>query len=149
MTLEFDSDVEEVKKFLLDAAARYAQAYIRMPEQAKQFKLLSAICLVYTCGAGAQVALHLDTREVYEPDGTWTNRNYAVLKKPKWASGNADDEEFATVVGENLKRALLASRDSGAFRELPRRNRCELAVEHINGLYGWPNYQDRGKENLI
>jgi hypothetical protein len=44
---------------------------------------------------------------------------------------------------------LLEARTKGVFRDLPKAERCELGVEDpTTGEFGWPSYDDRGKENL-
>ncbi len=172
MKLDLLQESANISKFLADCAARYARAFSRTPEAATQFKLLSAIDLVYTCGAGAQVALNLDTRERYDPDGTWTNENYAILKCPVWEAAGAarvrgelelvfadgsnrvigpdvGEQAYMAMIGDMLKQSLMASRDAGVFNILPRRERCELGVEELNGMYGWPTYENRGTNNLL
>jgi hypothetical protein len=38
---------------------------------------------------------------------------------------------------------------AGIFAGLPKSQRCELGVEDpTTGEFEWPNYEDRGKENL-
>jgi len=53
------------------------------------------------------------------------------------------------IVGDTMKHALLTARDQGWFKQLPKAERCELGVENMEGFYGWPIYEDRGKENLV
>ena len=39
---------------------------------------------------------------------------------------------------------------AGIFVKLPKAQRCELGVEDpTTGEFGWPSYDDRGKENLV
>jgi len=58
------------------------------------------------------------------------------------------DEIICNIVGEAMKHVLLTAREQGIFNKLPQTDRCELGVENMEGLYGWPAYEDRGKENL-
>ena len=58
------------------------------------------------------------------------------------------DNLICPIIGEALKKVLLTARADGAFEKLPKQPKCELAVENIEGFYGWPHYEDRGKENL-
>jgi hypothetical protein len=58
------------------------------------------------------------------------------------------DHLACTIIGDVLKHVLLTARDQGLFKTLPKRPRCELAVENLEGYYGRPAYKERGKENL-
>jgi hypothetical protein len=53
-----------------------------------------------------------------------------------------------TILGDLLKSVLLRARSDGVFAHLPRSPQCELGVEEHDGNYGWPAYEERGKENL-
>jgi hypothetical protein len=52
------------------------------------------------------------------------------------------------LLGDTLKNALLSARAEGVFEPLRKAERCELCVEELDGNYGWPLDEDRGKENL-
>jgi hypothetical protein len=43
---------------------------------------------------------------------------------------------------------LLKARADGVFAGLPKTARCELGVEEQEGTYGWPAYEERGRDNL-
>jgi hypothetical protein len=32
---------------------------------------------------------------------------------------------------------------------VPRAKRCEFGVENLEGFFGWPSYDDHGKDNLL
>ena len=125
---------------------------------------------------GGFVALHFDTRPNAEPDGEWTVHIEGIeLDIPQWnnaaeALGQmpvhfilpdgvkrtvpADDKEFnheafVGLIGDMLKNVLVSARADGVFEQLRKAERCELAVEDLEGHYGWPHYEDRGKENLV
>jgi hypothetical protein len=59
------------------------------------------------------------------------------------------DQLICTIVGDALKHVLLTARDQDLFKPLPKADRCEIGVENLEGFYGWPRYEDRGKENLV
>lgn len=59
------------------------------------------------------------------------------------------DDKICKIVGEAMKHALLSARDQGWFDPLLKAERCELGIENLEGYYGWPKYEDRGKENLV
>ena len=126
----------------------------------------------FELGQDNWVVLVFDTRQDAEPDGEWSRGiNKILLRRPKWPiwhklpddakvffidlSGKKidvsddGDEDACDVVGEALKQVLLTARDQGVFNKLPKADRCELGIEHLEGCYGWPDYEDRGKENLV
>ena len=43
---------------------------------------------------------------------------------------------------------LLKARADGVFAGLSKAPGCELLIEHFDGGYGWPEYDDRGNENV-
>lgn len=129
----------------------------------------------FELGQANWVALVFDTRPDAEPDGEWSSEiDDILLERPKWPiwhklrkndrvqfvdlSGKTvdateeledPDETLCGIVGEALKHVLLTARDQGVFANLPKAERCELGVENLEGYYGWPDYEDRGKENLM
>jgi hypothetical protein len=136
---------------------------------------ISQIIFGFEIGQGNDVWLHFDTRPNPEPDGAWTRQigKIPVLKRPKWPTWESlpegeqvifidlqgqqvevttaenTDELICTIVGDALKHVLLTARDSGLFKSLPKSDRCEMGVMDVmSGYYGWPAYQDRGKENM-
>lgn len=124
-------------------------------------------------GQANWVAIAFDTRPDAEPDGEWSGmlRKKDFLYRPKWPIWEklADDAKvyfmnlagkkvnvmkdpdtmICRIVGEALKQTLLTAREQGVFDALPKAERCELGVENLEGFYGWPKYEDRGKENLV
>jgi hypothetical protein len=108
-----------------------------------------------------------DTRPDAEPDGEWTALIEGnEFERPHWLEvGEADgpitlvqldgtetelseDEEPAEILGELIKQVVFKARADGVFAGLPKAVGCELGVEHFGGAYGWPEYDDRGLDNL-
>ena len=58
------------------------------------------------------------------------------------------DEMICKIIGDALKHVLITARDKGVFKPLLKMERCELGVENLEGYYGWPAYEKRGRENL-
>jgi hypothetical protein len=138
---------------------------------------VSRIQFGFEFGQTNYVVLVLDRRRGAEPDGEWTQEvdqmfdDKTVLLCPNWPiwgdlpedehvsfidlSGKEvdvmdnPDELICNIIGEALKQVLVSARSKGVFENLPRLPKCELAVENIEGYYGWPRYEDRGKENLV
>ena len=115
------------------------------------------------------VAVVFDTRPDAEPDGEWNSHIEGnELERPDWlAAGEAnmdgpitlvqldgtdvelpEGSELAEPLGDLIKAVLLKARADGVFAALPKTAGCELGVEHHDGAYGWPAYEDRGRENL-
>jgi hypothetical protein len=59
-----------------------------------------------------------------------------------------DAEPLVDAIGEFLVALLLTARDGGTFDGLPKAARCELGVEDPYTPWGWPAYEERGKQNL-
>lgn len=116
------------------------------------------------------VAVVFDTRPDAEPDGEWTaNIEGNNLKLARWHDASEQicgqplqliqldgsrtelptNSELAIPLGEMLKAVLIQARSDGFFAELPKSPGCQFGVEHLGGAYGWPSYEDRGRENLV
>ncbi|WP_342378589.1 hypothetical protein NVS55_04285 [Myxococcus stipitatus] len=52
-------------------------------------------------------------------------------------------------LGKMLVATLLEMRDSGQFESLRVSATAELCVEEYEGHFGWPDYEERGKENRM
>lgn len=111
-----------------------------------------------------------DTRADAEPDGEWTSLiDGNELERHSWqTAGQLDLDEPTTVVdldgteleltmglelaellGEMIKAVLLKARADGVFATLPKAPGCEFGVEHFSGAYGWPQHEDRRRDNLV
>ncbi|MDZ4780532.1 MAG: hypothetical protein SGJ19_09795 [Planctomycetia bacterium] len=171
MQVDLKKDMTEIRAMLVEGVRKYAEKHVHPKAKAK-FGPVTAIAVVFDCGTGARVSLNFETRLDYEPDGTWTHTALVELDRPNWEqayealeekgvqfillNGNpkklkagTDDEKYIEVFGEALVSLLKESRDSGVFATLPRAPRCELFVEEQTGMFAWPWYENRGKDNLI
>ena len=171
MIIDLRKDAADIHNMLVETVAKYA-AKSAHPKAGAYHKPVSAVGVTYDCGTAAQVTLHFDVRSDFEPDGTWTHDSFSVLARPEWekaydtlqhhelrlvlADGSsrtlqamAADETYVAVFGEMLVSLLKAARETGVFAALPKQLRCELCVEEVEGMFGWPVYEDRGKENLV
>jgi hypothetical protein len=138
--------------------------------------LVKRIDVGFESDQSAWVVVTFDARPDAEPDGQWTLYFAGnELKRPHWLEANEalreDDlalvlpdgsrveipavgfwagryRQLATALGGMRKGVLLRARADGLFAALPKAADCELGVEHFNGAYGWPVYEDRGVENL-
>ncbi len=86
------------------------------------------------------------------PDGSWTmSLEDNILIRSHWPDlcESIDYEELTEKIGEIIKSVLLEIRDSGGFNEMAKYSDCQLGIEEINGVYSWPYFGDRGKENSV
>ncbi len=123
----------------------------------------------FECAQSGWLVVVFDTRPDAEPDGEWTMLIEGnELDRPHWLrAGEVNIDEPITVVqldgtkaelpagtdlakplGEVVKAAVLKARADGVFASLPKTPGCELGVEDFEGAYGWPNYDERGQDNL-
>jgi hypothetical protein len=157
--------------------ARKVEDYVRtqvVKWRKKATAAVKRIQLGFGYGDSNFVALHFDTRANSAPDGEWAKHiQENELEMPLWnkilqawgdkplrlilpngterhvtESDNCNEKALAALFGEMLKGVLLSARAEGAFEELRKAEHCELGVEELEGNYGWPRYEDRGKENL-
>lgn len=140
MQFNKEKETAEIRKYISDRIADY-----------KNKNKIKFIELGYQFDQGGMVCVFFDTRENASPDGLWTmNLDGNCLPRTHWpiVFENYDEKECAIMIGNLIKTTLLKLRGEGAFGSLNKHDDCELGIEEINGLFGWPNYEDRGKENL-
>ena len=130
------------------------------------------IDLGFQCEQDGWVVLIFDTRPDAEPDGEWNSfidenlferRHWqdALLSlehgpvevvlpdgKKRKITGETEFVDFAALYGDLLKGVLLKARADGVFKFLPKAKECHMGVEEQEGRYGWPAYEDRGKDDL-
>lgn len=172
ITIDLRTDAADVQRLLGDAVRDYLLKH-QAASTAKTHPPVSRIDLAFSLGDGESapwVHLHLDTKPGGEPDGDPTHPDYATLPREAWlpaveavcrggavrvltpdgGSRECDDTSLADALGNFLVAALTEARGRGVFAALPRTPRCELGVEDpTTGDFGWPSYEDRGKENLV
>lgn len=166
--------VLDVRKDIADVVATIGNAVKKFAgRQGKS--TVSGIGLGFHPFEEPQIFVRFDTRPDYEPDGEWTHPEFANLKRPRWAqfiddcedcdgkgavidaegkrheiTEIASDERIVGWLGDALVVAMKKARAAGLFKPLKRAKRCELSIEDAgDGAFGWPRYEDRGKENLV
>ncbi len=164
MTVDFRHDAIAIRSLLKDAVRDYS---------AKKLPAVTRIDLVFSLGDSVSIPwvhLHFDTKPGSEPDGDPAYPGFARLERESWLAAvqavcnnqlvavtkldgkvqECDDPELGQQVGAFLVSMLKEARDTGIFVGLPKAHRCELGVEDpTTGEFGWPNYTDRGEENLV
>ena len=169
MIVDIRKDVPDFMAYIRQRVAEQAVA----PKKSGAPDRVSRIDFGFEFGQGNELWLVFDTRPDAEPDGEWTLQvsNVPSLKRPDWpvwhelpedeavhfidlGGSEVDvmenpDEMICEIVGEAMKHALVLARDEGVFDALPKAERCEMGVENMEGFYGWPMYEDRGRENLV
>src|SRR2546423_13014300 len=157
---------------LVDAVRKYVVKH-KAPRTAKKHPPVSRIDLIFSLADGEAtpwVHLHFDTKPGSKPDGDPTHPDFAELERPSWLPATkavcedkkvsvtlqngktkkCGDAELTEAIGTFLVDMLMAARANNVFASLPKGDRCELGVEDpMTGEFGWPAYQDRGKQNLV
>jgi hypothetical protein len=170
--IDLRNDAINVQGMLADAVREYAAKH-KATRTAKKHPPVTRIDLIFSLGdseATPWVHLHFDTKPGSEPDGDPTHPDFAKLTRETWlpavqAVCDADkvsvvkldgktrkcgDAALTETIGKFLVDMLLEARSKGIFAELPKGDRCELGVEDpTTGAFGWPAYEDRGKDNLV
>ena len=167
MVIDIRKDVPEFEKYV----ARRVSEHVAASKKHKKMKAVARIDFGFEFGQANWVALVFDTRKDAEPDGEWSRGiNKILLKRPKWPIWHKlhddaivefidlkgkkvnvmknPDEMICKIVGDTLKHVLITARDKGIFKPLLKTEKCELGVENLEGYYGWPAYEKRGRENL-
>lgn len=166
MIIDIRDDLADFRQYVL----RRMEQQVKGPDKSLP---VHQIDFGFEFGQQNWVALVFDTREDAEPDGEWINMidESEFLQRPNWPiwdelpegeqvsfinqAGETinvmedPDNLICTIVGDALKHTLIAARDEGLFRPLPKAKGCQIGVENLEGYYGWPNYEDRGKDNLV
>jgi hypothetical protein len=170
LQVDLRQDFEELYAYVVQRVRAFDASSNEGPGEGAQ---VTRIDFGYQCEQSGWVALVFDTRPDAGPDGHWTDwieenrvsrdhwlEAFDTLRgKPVvfWLTegytrkvrAQTGRKECVTLFGELLKEVLLKARADGVFKSLPVADRCEVAVEHFDGGYGWPRYEDRGKENLL
>ena len=171
-SIDLRTDASEVQAMLADAVQRYTAKH-NAKSTAKKHPPVTRIDLIFSLGDSEStpwVHLHLDTKPGSEPDGDPTHPDFAKLLRKAWLPAvqavcegekvsvvkldgktrKCNDATLGETIGKFLVDTLLEARDKGVFIELPKADHCELGVEDpMTGDFGWPNYEDRGKKNLV
>jgi hypothetical protein len=166
MKLDLRRDFKEIYAHLVARVRNFKPDSNDGPGDPGPVKMIEVGFEYSQCG---WLAVVFDTRPNAEPDGEWTGHiDGNAIERPHWLeAGEAHMEgpitlvhwdgtrkelpastELAELLGELIKAVLLKARADGVFVKLPKAPGCELGVEHLEGYYGWPAYEDRGKENL-
>jgi len=172
VTVDLRPEAVAVGALLMDAVREYSENH-GATSTAKQHPAVSRIDLAFSLGDSEStpwVHVNFDAKAGGEPDGTPMHPDFARLDCESWlpvVQAVCNDErvtvirlngeieecgagELARQIGKFLVKVLLDARAAGMFAGLPKSHRCELGVEDpTTGEFGWPHYDDRGKENLV
>ncbi len=171
VTIDLRKDAVDVQEMLTDAVNEYAAKH-KAAATAKTHPPVTRVDLIYSLGDSEStpwVHLHFDTKPGSEPDGDPTHPDFARRTREEWLPAvqavcdeeevnvvkpdgktrKCGDAELGETIGDFLVAMLLEARANGVFASLPKGDRCELGVEDSSGEFGWPAYDDRGKENLV
>ncbi len=167
MRLDLRRDFAEIYAHVADRVRNFDPATNDGPGDPGPVKMVE---VGFEYAQAGWVVVVFDTRPDAGPDGEWNAHIEGnELERPDWlAAGEANMDgpitlvqvdgtevvlpectELAEPLGELVKAVLLKARADGVFARLPKAPGCELGVEHSEGAYGWPAYEDRGEENLV
>jgi hypothetical protein len=168
MQIDYRRDFADIYAYVADRVCTFDPASHDGPGPPGPVKM---IAVGFSYGDSGWVAVVFDTRPDAEPDGEWNSHIEGnVLERPhwQWEEGDLDEEEpitliqadgitrvlpeedveVAKAIGELLKAVVVKARADGLFEGMPKAAGCELSVEHQDGHFGWPAYEDRGQDNL-
>ncbi len=170
MKLDLRKDFDDIYAYVVRRAQNFDPSKNAGPGEANS--PIAMIDLCFECAQAGWVALVFDTRPNAKPDGEWTNYiDENLFERPHWLeaietleaksvdvvlsdgkqrkiSPDTDFDEFVGLFGELLKGVLLKARADGVFKSLPKAVPCHMGVEELEGHFGWPEYENRGKEDL-
>jgi hypothetical protein len=167
--LDLRNDFAEILAFVTDRVRSFDPSTNDGPGKGRR---VTRVDVGYQCDQAGWLALIFDTRPKAEPDGEWNSHIEGnTLERPDWLAAfealengplvvvlpdgkerklrRGSFDKLTTVLGELIKDVLLKARADGIFEGLPKAPRCELGVEEHDGAYGWPVYEERGKDNLV
>ncbi|NOK01380.1 MULTISPECIES: hypothetical protein [Myxococcus] len=165
--LDLSKERQRVAKFLAKAVKDFARVQDARP--------LQRLELQYSTDNGTlNVSFDLDPAAEPGRGDAMTHFGFAELLVPRWADvkehrpslvgldgaklAAREDGTWGTPeahaqleehLGKMLVATLLEMRDSGQFEALRASATAELGVEEYEGHFGWPDYEERGRENRI
>ena len=112
------------------------------------------------------VRLYLDTHPKGEPSSgsseifdlmelefaDWVEACHANVSLVKYGGNQKtvdDEEQLCEAVGLFLLEIILALRDEGILSKLPCAQKCYIGVSTYDGVWGWPDWNDRGKNDMV
>lgn len=142
--LDTAKEVVRVRNFLKKAIRQFARRKDQKPVQ--------LLCLHYSPDQGhLQISFDVDSSE---PGRAEAMSHYAFdeLMVPQWADVAENERKEGSIskrLGKMLVKALQSMREQGSFEVLSPTSTSEMGVEEIEGRFGWPAYEERGKLNLL
>ncbi|MBX7104731.1 MAG: hypothetical protein K1X57_11665 [Gemmataceae bacterium] len=170
MKLDLRKDFDDIYSHLVKRVKAFDPKTNPGPGEGKAVAMIE---VGFQCDQDGWVAVVFDTRPDAEPDGEWNSYVDEVLFARKhWQralealesgtvdvilpdgakrelTGETEFEDFVALFGDLLKLVLLKARADGVFKALPTATECHLGIEEQDGRYGWPSYEDRGKDDLV
>lgn len=172
VTVDLQEDAITVRSMIEVAVQKYSDECQRV-NPSKGFLPVTRIDLTFSLGDSRSIPwvhLNFDTTPGSEPNGKPTHPAFGQCHFESWLPAvqavcegenvelvkldDARQKCDAVVLGQQIGLFLLSllkeTQAAGVFAQLPKAHRCEFGVEDpTTGEFGWPNYEDRGKENLI
>jgi hypothetical protein len=164
MKLDLRKDFDDIYAHVVDRVRTFDLRKNAGPGKGKSVTMID---FGFQCDQDGWVCLVFDTRPDAEPDGEWNSYiEETLFPRPHWQQMGALDitlingknqklvmptqyQKYANILGDLLKSVFLKARADGVFKALPTAEECHMGVEEHDGAYGWPQYEDRGKEDLV
>jgi len=170
MKLDLRNDFDDIYAYVVRRVQSFGSADNKGPGDATS--PVALVELGYQCDQAGWVALVFDTRLDATPCGEWNSYiEENLFERPFWqeasdsleteavdfvlpdgsvrtVSPSMDENEYMAIFGELLRDVLLKARQEGVFESLPKARGCLLCVEEHDGRYGWPGFENLGKNNL-
>ena len=140
---------------------------------------MSALEFGYSCDQAGWIFIHADERDEHERDGEWTaaidEDNYIDFEH--WVEAvearfegesftvmcvdgssfvvsaegeeEADEDPFVVAIGKMILSVLMQAKQDRVFTSLEKFGAVQLDIEDFNGGWGWPEYDELGKVNLV
>ena len=174
MEIDLRKDAVELRNLL----EKRVQEHIALAKK-KKLPPVQALEIGFGINQSGWVLINFDTRDEHERDGEWTllidkqsvprDHWYAAYegvheedvtfiltdgkKKVIKAVGEDGDEKsdanFAGMFGEMIREVALQASKDGVFKDLPKAKTFQLDIEEFDSMWGWPEYDDLGKKNLL
>ncbi|MCY1003139.1 hypothetical protein OWM54_38930 [Myxococcus sp. MISCRS1] len=164
--LDLGKEQARVSRFLAKAVKDFARSH-------KDPRPVQRLALRYSTENGA-LNVGFDLNPESEPGEGMTHDDFAELLVPRWPDvmehkpalvgldgvklAAREDGTWGTPeaharleehLGKMLVAMLLELRDSGQLEALRASDTAELGVEDSEGVFGWPDYEERGRENRL
>ena len=139
--MNIENEKEELKAFITSKVKSHTEA------NGEEVKFLQAGFNVND--ELASFCIYFETEDD-GPNGEWTMApEDCFIERNEWIWSEDKPENHGEILEKLIKDTFIELREEGAFKDLPKTAKCDFGIESMCGCYGWPVWEDRGKENLL